>query len=69
MLRGLSNTGTYPESANIPNDGNSGDHDSVGLIQQRPAAGWGTVEHLMDPVWSSRAFYGGPNRPNHGSPR
>ena len=23
----------------------------------------------MDPVWSSRAFYGGPNGPNHGSPR
>ena len=23
----------------------------------------------MDPVWSSRAFYGGPTGPNHGSPR
>ncbi len=23
----------------------------------------------MDPVWSSRAFYGGPSGPNHGSPR
>jgi len=23
----------------------------------------------MDRVWSSRAFYGGPNGPNHGSPR
>lgn len=68
-LRVLSNTIAYPASANIPNDGNGGDHDSVGLFQQRPAAGWGTVENLMDPVWSSRAFYGGPNGPNHGSPR
>ena len=68
-LRVLSNTGAYPESGNIPNDGDGGDHDSVGLFQQRPAAGWGSVENLMDPVWSSRAFYGGPNGPNHGSPR
>lgn len=68
-LRVLSNTSAYPHSANIPNDGNGGDHDSVGLFQQRPAAGWGTVENLMDPVWSSRAFYGGPTGPNNGSPR
>lgn len=68
-IRVLSNTSAYPASASIPNDGNGGDHDSAGLFQQRPAAGWGTVEHLMDPIWSSRAFYGGPNGPNHGSPR
>ena len=68
-LRVLSNVGAYPGSGEIPNDGDGSDHDSVGLFQQRPAAGWGTVEHLMDPVWSSRAFYGGPNGPNHGSPR
>jgi len=68
-LRVLSNTGAYPESASIPNDGDGSDHDSVGLFQQRPAAGWGSVEDLMDPVWSSRAFYGGPSGPNHGSPR
>jgi len=68
-LKVLSNTDAYPESADIPNDGNGGDHDSVGLFQQRPAAGWGRVANLMDPVWSSRAFYGGPNGPNRGSPR
>ena len=68
-LRVLSNTSAYPESDRLPNDGDGGDHDSVGLFQQRPAAGWGSVENLMDPVWSSRAFYGGPNGPNHGSPR
>ena len=68
-LRVLSNTSAYPQSGSIPNDGNGGDHDSVGLFQQRSAAGWGTVENLMDPVWSSRTFYGGPTGPNHGSPR
>lgn len=68
-LRVLSNTGAYPESGNLPNDGDGSDHDSVGLFQQRPAAGWGSVENLMDPVWSSRAFYGGPSGPNDGSPR
>ncbi|KRF32275.1 hypothetical protein ASG94_17485 [Nocardioides sp. Soil805] len=68
-LRVLSNTSASPISAGIPNDGDGSDHDSVGLFQQRPAAGWGTVENLMDPVWSSRAFYGGASGPNHGSPR
>ncbi|WP_460846113.1 NlpC/P60 family protein [Nocardioides ultimimeridianus] len=68
-LRVLSNVSAYPESGSIPNDGNGGDHDSLGLFQQRPAAGWGTVRNLMDPVWSSRTFYGGPSGPNHGSPR
>jgi len=68
-LRVLSNRSTYPDSAHLPNDGDGSDHDSVGMFQQRPAAGWGSVKHLMDPVWSSRAFYGGPNGPNHGSPR
>jgi hypothetical protein len=68
-LRVLSNRSAYPGSANAPNDGDGGDHDSIGLFQQRPAAGWGSVENLMDPVWSSRAFYGGIRGPNHGSPR
>jgi cell wall-associated NlpC family hydrolase len=68
-LRVLSNTGAYPPSGSIPNDGNGGDHDSLGLFQQRPTAAWGSVQNLMDPVWSARAFYGGPSGPNHGSPR
>lgn len=68
-LRVLSSTRAYPQSVTVPNDGDGSDHDSVGLFQQRPAAGWGTVENLMDPVWSSRAFYGGATGPNGGSPR
>ena len=34
-----------------------GDRDSVGLFQQRPSQGWGSVEQLMDPVYSANAFY------------
>ena len=34
-----------------------GDRDSVGLFQQRPSQGWGTVEQIMDPWYSSGRFY------------
>lgn len=34
-----------------------GDADSVGLFQQRPSQGWGSVEQLMDPWYASGAFY------------
>ncbi|WP_212754681.1 hypothetical protein [Nakamurella aerolata] len=34
-----------------------GDRDSVGLFQQRPSQGWGTVEQIMDPVYSAGKFY------------
>lgn len=67
-LRILSNIDAYPESGNYPNDGDGGDHDSLGIFQQRPTAGWGTVAELMDPVYSARAFYGGPSGPNYPSP-
>ncbi|MFJ9625962.1 hypothetical protein [Streptomyces sp. NPDC101181] len=36
-----------------------GDRDSVGLFQQRPSQGWGTVEQIMDPVYSAGKFYEG----------
>ncbi len=36
-----------------------GDRDSVGLFQQRPSQGWGTVEQILDPVYSTNAFYDG----------
>ncbi|GAA1021960.1 hypothetical protein Aple_083310 [Acrocarpospora pleiomorpha] len=39
--------------SNIP----YGDRDSVGIFQQRPSQGWGTVEQLMDPVYSTRKFF------------
>ncbi|HWL03281.1 MAG TPA: LysM domain-containing protein [Microbacteriaceae bacterium] len=43
-----------------------GDRDSVGLFQQRPSQGWGTVAQLTDPWESSRRFYGGPGVPTRG---
>lgn len=46
-----------------------GDRDSVGLFQQRPSSGWGTVEQLTDPYHASRLFYGGPSNPNRGYTR
>ncbi len=46
-----------------------GDLDSVGLFQQRPSAGWGTVAQLTDPAHASRLFYGGPSNPNAGRTR
>jgi len=34
-----------------------GDRDSVGLFQQRPSQGWGTVEQILDPVYATNKFY------------
>jgi murein DD-endopeptidase MepM/ murein hydrolase activator NlpD len=68
-LRMLSNTTAYPDSASYPNDGDGSDHDSLGLFQMRPAAGWGTVAELMDASYQAQAFYGGPTGPNAGTPR
>ena len=36
-----------------------GDRDSLGLFQQRPSQGWGTVEEVMDPWHAANAFYAG----------
>src|SRR6185295_2615627 len=30
-----------------------GDHDSVGLFQQRPSQGWGAVSQIMNPEYSA----------------
>ena len=67
-LRVLANS-NVPASFQFPHDGVGSDHDSVGSAQQRPAAGWGSVEQLMDLGYNARAFYGGPSGPNRGSPR
>lgn len=34
-----------------------GHADSIGLFQQRPSKGWGTIEEIMDPWYSAAAFY------------
>lgn len=46
-----------------------GDRDSVGLFQQRPSTGWGSVEQLTTPSYAARLFYGGPSNPNRGYTR
>jgi hypothetical protein len=55
-LRVLAST-AVPGSFDHPHDGVGSDHDSVGLFQQRPSMGWGTVAECMDPERSARAFY------------
>lgn len=62
------NTSAVPESASVPHDEDGSDHDSVGMLQQRPSDGWGTVQQLMNPRYSARAFLGGPDGPNQGNP-
>ncbi|MGH3731144.1 MAG: hypothetical protein ACRDTU_20700 [Micromonosporaceae bacterium] len=42
---------------NLGHLGDRNDHDSQGLFQQRPTSGWGSVDEITDPVYSSTAFY------------
>ena len=35
----------------------SGDRDSLGLFQQRPSQGWGSRSEILDPYYSTNAFY------------
>lgn len=60
---------SVPESLEYPHQAVGSDHDSVNIFQQRPSSGWGTVAELMDVRYSARAFFGGPEGPNGGSPR
>jgi hypothetical protein len=49
-------SGVIDESRTYPNEGVGWDHDSVGLFQQRPSSGWGSVQDLMDPNYQTKAF-------------
>ena len=42
---------------NLGHLGARNDHDSLGLFQQRPSAGWGTPKQVADPVYAATAFY------------
>ena len=44
-------------SMGMAHDGVGHDWDSIGMFQQRPSAGWGTVEAIMDPPTSTATFY------------
>ncbi|MEU4290995.1 hypothetical protein AB0E63_22450 [Kribbella sp. NPDC026596] len=41
-----------------------GDADSVGLFQQRPGAGWGSRDDILDPHYAAEAFFGGSQPPS-----
>lgn len=67
-LTNLANS-TVPESVKLPHQGKPGDNaDSVGVFQQRPSQGWGTVKELMTPTFAAKAFFGGKSGPNGGDP-
>jgi len=55
-LRNLAND-TVPSSLKLKHEGVESNFDSLGLFQQRPSQGWGTVAQLMDPAQSSARFY------------
>ena len=55
-LRNLANPGVAG-SMDLAHEGTGSDHDSVGLFQQRPSMGWGTVEEIMTPSKSASVFY------------
>ncbi|WP_446213376.1 hypothetical protein [Micromonospora sp. IBSANI012] len=44
---------------NLGHLGERNDYDSQGLFQQRPSSGWGTVEQITDPEYSTMAFLKG----------
>lgn len=46
---------TALQESNLKNI-NYGDRDSLGLFQQRPSAGWGTPEQILDPHYSAGKF-------------
>jgi hypothetical protein len=48
-----------PGSGDYPHQGSGSDHDSVGLFQQRPSQGWGSVGQLMDPGYAAATFLRG----------
>lgn len=43
--------------SNLGDLGAENDHDSLGLFQQRPSAGWGTPQQVMNPVYAATKFY------------
>ncbi|HEU5127564.1 MAG TPA: hypothetical protein VFU12_06195 [Glycomyces sp.] len=49
---------SVPESYGYDWEVEYSDHDSVGMFQQRPSMGWGSVAELMDPETSAAKFYG-----------
>lgn len=56
-MRNLASS-AVPESLQYPHDDVvAGDADSVGIMQQRPSQGWGSVRQLMDPSYQAAQFF------------
>jgi hypothetical protein len=55
-LRNLANP-NVAASVKVAHEGLDSNYDSVGLFQQRPSMGWGSVEQLMDPAQPAARFY------------
>lgn len=47
---------TVPASLTLPHQGEGTNADSVGVFQQRPSMGWGSVAQLMDPGYAAATF-------------
>lgn len=46
-----------PESLEYPYDAIGSDFDSVGVFQQRPSMGWGSVKEIMNVEYATETFY------------
>lgn len=53
--------GLAAQSQALPHDGLGGDCDSMGIFQQRPLMGWGTVQQTMSVEQSVANFLGAPD--------
>ncbi|WP_443677193.1 C40 family peptidase [Micromonospora phytophila] len=42
---------------NLPHLGENNDHDSIGVFQQRPSQGWGTIAQLSEPAYQAGTFF------------
>ena len=42
---------------NLPHLGDGNDHDSIGVFQQRPSQGWGSVAQLSEPAYQAGKFF------------
>ncbi|PRA06736.1 hypothetical protein CQ019_05005 [Arthrobacter sp. MYb229] len=48
---------TVVKSLDLPHEGVGHAWDALSLMQQRPSAGWGTVEQIMDPSYAAGTFF------------
>ncbi|HSX36488.1 MAG TPA: NlpC/P60 family protein [Patescibacteria group bacterium] len=71
----LTNTSNVPLSTGLANEGNGGDHTSLGVMQQQTSTGWSTyegdsthdirgVKQILDVSYAAEAFFGIPKGAN-----